>query len=66
MSINSLTRKLNKERDKEIWQTESKKKIQRHPSQQNISLETRNRFTSLQKNQDEVLDKENEISEHCQ
>ena len=42
------------------------KKIQRHPSQQNISLETRNRFTSLQKNQDEVLDKENEISEHCQ
>lgn len=26
MSINSLTRKLNKERDKEMWQTESKKK----------------------------------------
>ena len=32
--------------------------MQKHPSQQNISLETKNRFAPPQITQDEMLDKE--------
>ena len=32
--------------------------MQKHPSQQNISLETKNRFAPPQNTQDEMLDKE--------
>ena len=40
-----------------MWQTEIRQ-TSKHQSQQNIPLETRNRFAPLQNTQDEVLDKE--------
>ena len=45
--------------------------MQKHPSQQNISLETKNRFAPPQNTQDEMLDKgaknykEKQILQHC-
>ena len=55
--ISTLTGQLNKERTKNVRKTENGK-TQIHPSQQNISLETRNRLVPLQNTKDEVLNKE--------
>ena len=54
---NSLTRKLSKERAKQILQTKTRKTHKNYPYWQNVSLETRNIF-ELQNDQDKVLDKE--------
>ena len=62
---NGPTGKFNKERGKQMWQTETQK-TQKHPSQQNRTLETRNRFAPPQKTKDEVLDKEKDIPQHHQ
>ena len=55
--IKCLTETLNEEKAKQMWQTETWL-TRKQQSQQNISLETRNRFAPLQNTQDEVLDKE--------
>ena len=47
---------MNKDRAKSMWQAETRK-MQKYQSQQNVSLEARNRFAPLQNTQDEVLDK---------
>ena len=55
--IKCLTETLNEEKAKQMRQTETWL-TRKQQSQQNISLETRNRFAPLQNTQDEVLDKE--------
>ena len=55
--IKCLTETLKEEKAKQMWQTETWL-TRKQQSQQNISLETRNRFAPLQNTQDEVLDKE--------
>ena len=55
--IKCLTETLNEEKAKQMFQTETWL-TRKQQSQQNISLETRNRFAPLQNTQDEVLDKE--------
>ena len=55
--IKCLTETLNEEKAKQMWQTETWL-TRKQQSQQNVSLETRNRFAPLQNTQDEVLDKE--------
>ena len=55
--IKCLTETLNEEKAKQMWQTETWL-TRKQQSQQNISLDTRNRFAPLQNTQDEVLDKE--------
>lgn len=55
--ISTLTGQLSKERTKNVRKTENGK-TQINPSQQNMSLETRNRLVPLQNTKDEVLNKE--------
>ena len=68
MFINSSTRKLNEEMDKQMQQRDNRK-TEKHPSWQKI-LDSRNQFSSVQNTYDELLhkivknDKENEISQH--
>ena len=68
MFINSSTRKLNEEMDKQMQQIDNRK-TEKHPSWQKI-LDSRNQFSSVQNTYDELLhkmvknDKENEISQH--
>ena len=55
--IKHPTETLNKEKGKQKWQTETRQ-TRKDQSHQNIPLDTRNRFASLQNTRDEVLDKE--------
>ena len=52
-----MTETLNEEKAKQIWETETQQ-TRKHQYQQNIPLETRNRFAPLQNTQNEVSDEE--------